>query len=336
MFNKIYDKNNKKIKSFIITIFILLALLITNFIELPYYIEMSGGVINLENRITIDNSYESSGSLNMSYVSSLKANIPFYLIALINKDWDLVKIEDEIAPNETEEENEIRNKILLSESKDEAIILAYNKALKNIDIISNDIYVTYIYEMADTNLKIGDKIVKIDDKNITSLNELKEYINTKEINDKVKIHVINKDKEEVREAKIIMVDGNKIIGIMISDKYEYVTNPKIEFKTNSSESGPSGGLMISLAVYNKLIKEDITKGRKIAGTGTIDIDGNVGSISGVKYKLKGAVKEKCDIFLVPSGENYEEAMKIKKENNYNIKILDVSTFDEALEKLANN
>ena len=61
--------------------------------------------------------------------------------------------------------------------------------------------------------------------------------------------------------------------------------------------------------------------------------GNVGEISGVKYKLAGAVKENSDIFLVPSGENYKEAIKEQKEHNYDIEIVEVKTFDEALDYL---
>ena len=74
-------------------------------------------------------------------------------------------------------------------------------------------------------------------------------------------------------------------------------------------------------------------GKTIVGTGTIDINGNVGPIGGVKYKLKGAVKNKAEIFIVPNGENYEEAIKLKKENNYKIDIIGVNTIDDALNYL---
>ena len=111
------------------------------------------------------------------------------------------------------------------------------------------------------------------------------------------------------------------------------TSPKISLNYKERESGPSGGLMLALAIYNSLTKKDITKGRVIVGTGTIDEDGTVGSIGGVEYKLKGAVKSKASIFLVPNGENYKTAMKLKKKNNYKIKIKGVSTFEEALDFL---
>ena len=91
--------------------------------------------------------------------------------------------------------------------------------------------------------------------------------------------------------------------------------------------------MLSLAIYDYLTNEDIARNRKIVGTGTIDSDGKVGSIGGVKYKLKGAVKNKADIFIVPDGENYEEVIKLVNENNYNIKIIKAITLDNVIEEL---
>ncbi len=91
--------------------------------------------------------------------------------------------------------------------------------------------------------------------------------------------------------------------------------------------------MLALSIYDKLTDYDLTKGLKIVGTGTIDFDGNVGEIDGVEYKLKGAVKAKADIFIAPSGKNYEDALKLKKEKNYKIKIIEAKTFNQVLEEL---
>ena len=89
---------------------------------------------------------------------------------------------------------------------------------------------------------------------------------------------------------------------------------------------------MSLSMYNALTSEDITKGKKIVGTGTIDRDGNVGAIGGINYKLASAVKKKADIFICPKG-NYEEVKKLMDKYKYNIKIIEVGTFDETIQKL---
>ena len=88
-------------------------------------------------------------------------------------------------------------------------------------------------------------------------------------------------------------------------------------------------LLLGKKNIDKISKSHLT----IVGTGTISSDGSVGEIGGVKYKLNGAVKSKADIFLVPKGSNYKEALKEKEKNNYDIEIKAVGTFDEAVSYL---
>ena len=108
-------------------------------------------------------------------------------------------------------------------------------------------------------------------------------------------------------------------------------NVKINFK--KTESGPSGGLITTLDIYDKLTEDDLTNSLKIAGTGTINEDGTIGSIGEVKYKLLGAVSDDADVFLVPSGENYKTCMEVKKEKKLDIKILEIKNIEDAIEKL---
>ena len=93
--------------------------------------------------------------------------------------------------------------------------------------------------------------------------------------------------------------------------------------------------MLTLTIYNAVSSEDLIKGRNIAGTGTINADGTVGEIDGIKYKIMGAAKNKMDIVFVPSS-NYEEAVNIKNKYNYDLEIIKVDTFNEVLEYLRNN
>ena len=92
--------------------------------------------------------------------------------------------------------------------------------------------------------------------------------------------------------------------------------------------------MMTLSIYSQIADLDVTHGKKIVGTGTIDINGNVGMIDGVKYKLKAAVKNKADLFIVPY-DNYDEALKTKINIKAQIDIIPVKTFDEALDYLSN-
>lgn len=301
--------------------------------ELPYYIDAPGGVIDVSSRIKIDNSYDVSGSFNMAYVSEYKATLPVLLIAKFNKDWNIQKKSDVLGTGETDKDAYIRDRLMLEEANQNAIVYAYQKAGRNVNLSNTKVYAIYIYDEAKTDLKVGDQILEVNDKKVDNKQMLATEVLKYNAGDILKIKVINNEKEYVRTAEIIDVNGVKLIGIMLSQISDYEVNPNININYSKSESGPSGGLLMSLSIYNYLTKEDITHGKKIAGTGTIDELGNVGSIGGVEYKIKGTAKAKIKYFLIPDGENYEEAMKIKKEKNYDIEIVPIKTFDDALEYL---
>lgn len=334
MFTKIYEKIKCFIKDnykFLITLF-LIFLIFT--IELPYSIYTPGGAVDLNKRITIDDEYEVDGSFNMAYVSMVKGSIPFLLLSKVFPDWDIVKKEDITIEDESMDELLERERLYLQESIDNAVINAYKKANKDITITSINNNVSYIASEAKTNLKIGDNIISVNDIKIESLEELKSVIESLDENTKVNLKIKRDNKEKDAYATTYKTSDGIKIGVSLITTYEYDCKQNVEVKSKSSEAGSSGGLMMSLTIYNKLVEEDITKGKKIVGTGTIDIDGNVGAIGGVKYKLIGAVKNKADVFICPE-DNYEEAIRVAKEKDYDIKIISAKTFDEVLEKLKN-
>jgi Lon-like protease len=70
--------------------------------------------------------------------------------------------------------------------------------------------------------------------------------------------------------------------------------------------GPSAGLVFSLAVIDKLTTGDLTGDKIVAGTGTINADGKVGSIGGITHKISAAEEAGASVFLVPA-DNCDEA-----------------------------
>lgn len=325
--NKIKDFIKNNYKSLLIILFIYLLFTI----DLPYVVYTPGGIVNLNERINIEND-NIKGSLLMCYVSMMKGTLPILALSYVFPNWDIIDKNEITIDNGSVNDLITLEKLYMDSSIDNATILAYKTAGKNIEITKVNNNVIYISPMADTSIKLYDKIIKINDVDVKTMDDLKKQVNSYAENDTVTLTVIRNNKEVATSAKIYKVDDELKIGISTLTTYEYDTIPPIKIKTKQSESGSSGGLMLSLAIYNKITDEDITHGKKIVGTGTIDIDGTVGAIDGVKYKILGAVKNKADVFLVPE-ENYKEALEVKKANNLDIVIKDVSTFNEALDYL---
>lgn len=333
MINKIYVEMKNFIKENYLVLLFGIVFMATILYPLPYYIYTGGGTINVKDKIHIENK-ETKGDFNLCYVEQINANIPTFLLSKLLSNWDSVS-KEEVSLNDKEDIKDIykRDKIYLEEANQNAIFVAYKKAGKSVNILDKHLYIIYLEEDSDTDLKIGDDILEIDGSKIDSLADISKILDSYEVGSKLNIKVKRNGKEMMKYAIVHEKDGRKLIGIALTSIYDYEVDPKITFTFSNSESGPSGGFMVTLAIYNQLIDSDISNGLKIAGTGTIDIEGNVGSIGGVKYKLKGAVDSKSDIFLVPAGENYEEAIKYKKKYHYDIKIIGISTFEEAIEKL---
>ena len=336
MFNKIYDSiknfiiNNYK---FLIAWIIIVVLL---FYELPYVIYTPGGIVNLEERIVVDGEEDvTAGSLNMSYVSLVKGTIPMLLLSFVVPNWDILPSEEITREDESVDELLELEKLYMKSSIDNATILAFREAGKELNITREVNNIVYIADEAETDLEMYDELLSVDKKNLATIDELRAYVNTLNEGDTVSILVNRDGKEKECSAKIYNTSDGLKVGISFLTTYEYETTPEIEVTTKNSESGSSGGLMLSLAIYNAIADEDITKGRTIVGTGTIDINGNVGEIDGVKYKLLGANKNNAEIFLCPM-ENYEEALEVKEEYDVNVEIHGVDTFSEALEKIMNN
>ena len=79
MVNKVinYLKNEYKF------IIMLAIIIFTGLFRLPYNIYTGGGILNIADKLEIENEYHEKGSFNMAYVKSIKATIPIYLLSYV-------------------------------------------------------------------------------------------------------------------------------------------------------------------------------------------------------------------------------------------------------------
>jgi PDZ domain-containing protein len=184
---------------------------------------------------------------------------------------------------------------------------------------------------ADGKLVAGDIIVGVDGKDVKTSQDLRRLIGTHEPGDKVSLTV--RDGEGIRTV----VTGTErdpsapkrpIVGIVIQQAAQI--DLPIPVKIDAGDvGGPSAGLAFALDVLEELGRK-VDRGRKIAATGEIDLDGTVGPIGGVKQKTIGARNSGVDVFLVPAGDNAREARRYAG----GLRIVPVHNFRQALRELA--
>lgn len=322
MANKIYDFIKENIKSII---FIIVFIIIIN-LKLPFSVYAPGGTIDISKRLNKD----TNTSINMTYVSYIEGKTPVLLLSFLLPNWDIVKNSDIKYDNETIEDVNKRDRIYLYESLSNAMSIAYNYVGETLEIKETKYYITYISPLAKTDVKIGDEIISVDGYSFDE-NLVDTYLKKKKVGDIVKIEVKENNKIKKKKATLIENDGKILIGLSYSQVNEY--SNAIDYKYKASEAGPSGGAMLTLALIDELSDNKMFTDKKICGTGTIEKDGSIGEIGGVKYKLLGAKKNKCDVFISPK-ENYEEALQVKKDNNLKIDLIKADNIEELLKKLS--
>jgi len=185
------------------------------------------------------------------------------------------------------------------------------------------------------NLKTGDQIISVDDKNFTTSAQIMDYLDQKKPGQLISIMVIRNGSEEVsRKIKLsARDDGSAYIGINIQSQFDFPFDVKIKL---AETGGPSGGLIFALGIIDKLTSQDLIRYRNIAGTGTITTDGRVGPIGGIAEKIIGAKNAGVELFLTPVENCSEIDDKEKVASNTDkkvMKIVPVATLNEAISVL---
>jgi len=182
-------------------------------------------------------------------------------------------------------------------------------------------------------LEKDDLIVVVDGEEIDTTCDVGRMVDRHEVGDTVEV-VVKRDGQrrafriETRSSE--SEPGTPLLGVRMEDVgYRFEPGVEVDFETGKI-GGPSAGLMMTLALYDKLTPDDLTGGRRIAGSGTIACDGGVGPIGGIEQKVAGAEREGAAIFLSPQA-NLDAAERAADE----IEVVAISNFDDAREYLEN-
>ncbi|GAA1790280.1 PDZ domain-containing protein [Luedemannella flava] len=180
---------------------------------------------------------------------------------------------------------------------------------------------------ADGVLKPEDIIVSIDGTPVTTTDKLLELIRAKPVGTRLTIEVTRDGKPVTAQVATVKgEDGNPRVGIVPKLVRPHPFTVKIPVE---DVGGPSAGLMLSLGIIDKLDPVDLTGGKIIAGTGSIDEKGAVGPIGGVAQKVVAAKRDGAAWFLTPKA-NCAEAVANAQEG---LPLVQVSTLTDAVTAL---
>ena len=327
----------KKLLVVVLTFFIVVGSL--TFVKTDYFFMSPGPPYQWEIEYGEIENYDFDGNLYQLTVRRDEASALIYLWSFIDDSIDLYPREMILPNGVTREElNQISIQNMKT-SENVAIAVALEYLDFNVSTKGEGVLVVGVLEGSPVEgmLKKGDKIFSINNKEISSASEFIATLREFEIGEFIKIGLYREfdgDEQflEIETKLIEHVDyeDEPMVGFLattINEKFDFPF--LIDIKTGNV-GGPSAGLMMALNVYNNLIPEDITNSMVIAGTGTIEVDGSVGPVGGIKQKVISAKNAGAELILVPMA-NFEEAKPLATDFT---KIVAVESFEEALKVIS--
>ncbi|MCX3060236.1 YlbL family protein [Streptomyces beihaiensis] len=287
--------------------------------------------------------YDTSGHLNMTTVRVTSADFNLNLVSAVY-GWlahdNVVVPHNTLYPDgQTEQESSQQNAEEFSQSQESAKVAALDEL--GIPVKSWVIVSTVVKGgAAQGKLHAGDVIKAVDGTKVTQPDDVAKLVTKHKPGERVTFTVVpvkeadaaeKEHRQPTRTENVTMTtkkaeDGRAIVGIQAGTDHTFPF--KIDIKL-ADVGGPSAGLMFSLGIVDKLTATDLTGGKFVAGTGTIDDNGKVGPIGGIGMKTIGARRKGAQYFLTPK-ENCAEAAKGTPDG---LTLVKVGTIDDALAAL---
>ncbi len=194
-------------------------------------------------------------------------------------------------------------------------------------------------------LEPNDTITSLDGTTVDSLDDLQPILAGIEPGDTVSI-TLERDGETIdTEVETILAPGEDeertILGFSPVDTttVDLPEGISVDFDTEGI-GGPSAGLAFTLTLIDEITEGDLMGDGRIAVTGEIDIDGNVGAIGGLNSKASAVQQVGVKYFLVPAGQpdigddpakpNRDSVEFARRVVGDDVEIIPVATLDEAL------
>lgn len=322
---------------------IVLAVLVFGISPAPYVAERPGPVYNTIGTTEVDgettpvievdgaSSYPTDGRLDLLtvYLDGTRENpIDWFHVvgAWLDPRRAVVPIDRIYPEGQTEQQSDEENALAMQASQQAATAVALTELDIEVDSVVTVLGVSE-GDPSDGVLEPGDEILTIDGAPITTDAELRARIADAGVGTALELGIRRDGAERVvtvtTEARSAS-DDSPIIGIVPGLMFEFPFDVAIHLQ---DVGGPSAGMMFALGIYDTLTPGALTGGAHIAGTGTIDAEGDVGPIGGIRQKLFGAKDAGAEWFLAPTGNCAEVAGHVPD----GLRVFAISNFDEALD-----
>ena len=244
--------------------------------------------------------YTSTGELRLTTVSVSDASSKRFTVGAVIQGFfsparTVLPVEAVLGSPEDQEEEQERSELQWITSQEAATVSA-------LEALGDEVPATItVVEVLDESnaagvLLVGDVLASGDGEEFVSYTDLSDYVSVREPGDTVTMTVMRDGEEQTVSFDLIDYEGQPRMGITVDPQFD----PSIDVTVAIDRvGGPSAGLMFALAIMDQLTAEDELAGAQVAGTGVIDVDGQVYPIGGIAHKMYGARSAGAEHFLAP-------------------------------------
>jgi PDZ domain-containing protein len=305
-------------------------------LKVPYYAISPGPVEEVADLVSVDDVpvYTTNGDLFLLTVGLREVNVFEYLEAQLDPRVDLVG-RDVIRPRGVTEEQATRTNLQdMDQSIDAAVYVALTRLGYQVGFTGEGVSVVEVAEgtPAEGVLQVGDVITQVEGRAVLTADDAGVVIRTFQIGDTINLSGTRGGEPLSVDITLVPhpdLEGAPMVGVVLNTVNLDLELP-IDLEIDSRNiGGPSAGMMYAITVLDLLTPEDLAKGHRIAGTGTIHTDETVGAIGGVRQKVFAARSVGAEYVIVPT-DNYPDALTAAGDD---IEIVAVTTLQDALDFL---
>ena len=274
--------------------------------------------------------FETSGELRLTTVSASGApDRPVPLGRVIYAWFDpkaaVYPIESVFPPEQTQEQIDEVNQQEMLTSQETATVAALTELGYEVPAVLT-VAGTVDSSNAGGVVEEGDILLALNGVEVSTYQQLVGALTKLAPGDVVDLEVERNGKRMPLEVKTTSGadDDGAYLGVLLTTDFDMPVAVDLEI---GNVGGASAGMMFSLAIIDQLTAEDEAAGQIIAGTGTMSIDGKVGPIGGIRFKLQGAVRDGAQWFIAPQ-ENCDEVLGNVPEG---LSVFSVQTLQDALD-----
>jgi PDZ domain-containing protein len=305
-------------------------------VKVPYFAMSPGPVEEVSDLITVTDAstYEQTGELYLLTVGLREVNVFEYIEAQFDETVDLIDRDVIRPPGVTQEQVTRTNLESMDESIDTAVYVALSRLGYEVGFSGDGVVVLDVVEgsPAEEALQIDDLVDTIAGTPVATADEAAAVIRSFDVGDTVTLSGRRGDEPFTTSVTLVPhpdIEGAPMVGVLF-DTVNLQMELPIDVQVDSRNiGGPSAGMMYTLAIIDLLTEDDLTKGHRIAGTGTIRFDETVGAIGGVRQKVFAARAIGAEYVLVPQ-DNYADALTAAEDD---VEIVPIATLQDALDFL---